>query len=229
MSEVRIGDRTYVVGKFSAFKVLRASRIVGRIMRAYPEIALDDGRFVADFERFNTVRITRAMAKLPRFAALGLEPADFEGRDAIEFPTPPPAAARVMNVFPKAVAAAEADVMLLFALMLASNTELEEHDDAGDVDEWLVGQSRKLAHRAADAGELVDVAVAVAETLREQFGSRGDSWGKLLALFTESPAPSSSATTTTASSPGSSTDSPEPTDGPADTSSTVSSGASSKL
>lgn len=225
MRDVKIGDRDKTIPKFSGYKVVRAGRIVKAITQKYPSIVADMAKFERDFETQNTVRITRAMSKLPKFQALGLTNRDFEKVDFVEYPQSPSQWQIVASVFPAIMDIAESEIAVLLALVLAPNSELAEKDDDGAIDEYLHAEGRKLLFEA-DADQVWDVAVAVGEILNEQFAQKlGDS-GNLIALFSGNVTPGGANQESKKTSPESSTDSPEPTGGPEDKSSTIQVGAS---
>lgn len=183
MKEVRIGERNVTIPRFSAFKVARSGRLIAKITKAYPTIMFDVARFERDFETSNTIKITRAMAKLPKFEPLDLSDDDFGDKDFVEFPSSPSNWQRFAAVFPQVMDVAEEDVVSLLALVLAPNKTLEEQDEDGNVNEWLRAEGRKLLHEM-HGEQLIDVAIVVAEALREQFEQKIDEAGKAIAELT---------------------------------------------
>lgn len=217
MKEVRIGDRNVTIPRFSAFKIVRAGRLIAKISKAYPTIMFDVARFERDFEASNKVQITRAMAKMPKFAALDLDDEDFQGKDFVEFPSSPNDYQRFASVFPAIMDVAEEDVVKLIALVLAPNKVLEEQDEDDTVDEYLRAEGKKLLHEA-EGDQLIDVCISVAEVLKEQFAEKVSDAGKAFMALRENGTP-------TTNSPESSIGSDVPTDGTEAESSTVLSGA----
>lgn len=224
MSVVKIGDRDVTIPRFSAFKIVYAGEIVAAIARKYPAIMLDLAKFTREYEKENSVRITRAMAKTPRFQDYGFGSKDFEPDGFVELPQSPTIYEQVFAVFPQIMEAARADVVTLVALILAPNSELADEDENGTVDDYLKGKSRRLLHEA-EADQLVDVVVATSELLREQFAHKMGDAGNALALLTGT-APSDNAKTPTDNSPESSSDSPTASDGTDEQSSTALAGKS---
>lgn len=209
MKEVRIGERNVTIPRFSAFKIVRAGRLIAKIAKAYPTIMFDVAKFERDYETANAVRITKSMAQLPRFVPLGLTDADFEGREYVEIPNSPNDWQRFAAVFPEVMTVGEEDVVSLLALILAPNVELEEEDENDNVDEYLRKKGKALLHEA-EGDQLFDACIRVAEVLQDQFASKIDEAGNAIAGLTNravSPAANGN------NSQNSSIDSDAPTDG----------------
>lgn len=225
MAEVKVGDRTVTIPRFSGFKVVRAGRIVKELTRKYPSVLFDIASFTREYEERNSVRVTRAMAKLPRYEQIGLTDRDFGDKEFVEFPQSPSTPEQIAAVFPQIMEAAESEIVTLLALILAPNSELADHDEAGDVDEYLSKEGKKLLH-SADADQLVDVALVAVDVLRDQFAKKIDEVGKLRALVDPQAAATAARQAKKENSPESSTDSDAPTDGATDTQRTASVGVS---
>lgn len=218
MAEVKVGDRTVTIPRFSGFKVVRAGRIVKELTKKYPSILFDIAAFTREYEEKNAVRVTRAMAKLPRYEDIGLTERDFGDKEFVEFPQSPSTPEQIAAVFPQIMEAAEGEIVELLALILAPNSELADTDEEGTVDEYLTKEGRKLLH-SSDADQLVDVALVAVEVLRDQFSKKMDEVGKLRALV-DPQAAAAAMREAKKNSPESSTDSPAHTDGATDERST---------
>lgn len=166
--EVRIGDRTYPIARFKGFKAVRAGRIVQQLSDQYPVILDAMAEFTRNYEAKNTVRITRAMAHLPRFQALGLTDQDFDGREYIELPQAPSGEERLFAVFHKVMTIFEQQLMELLALIVAPNSELRRADSEDRVDQYLADLGKELLFEG-DLDELAMLLVEAREVIEEQF------------------------------------------------------------
>lgn len=209
MAEVKVGDSSLTIPRFSAFKVVRAGRLVAEIAKKYPQVILDMAKFTREYEDQNSIVITRAMAKTPRFQDYGFGTRDFDDDGIVRLPQSPSMQEQIFAVLPQIMDAAEHEVLQLCALVLAPNSELEAADADDSVDEYLKTEAKKLLHKA-DGDQLIDIAVVAATVAREQFAHKLGDAGNALALFTD---PNGNSAQTTPKSPESSIDSPAPMDG----------------
>jgi hypothetical protein len=232
MTDIKIGDRDRTIPRFSGYKVVRAGRIVKSVTKKYPEIMREAARFERDYERENTVRITRPMLLMDKFASIrdDLKDADFSDKGYIEFPTSPGQVEIVASVFPRIMDVAQDEIATLIALVLAPNSELAEKEEEEAIDEYLQKEGRKILFEA-DADQVLDLVVKAWALLREQFSQKfeGVGAGNLAALFTTGLDSAREEIETEESNetlPSSSTVSQEPTDGVDEPSSTEPVGAS---
>lgn len=238
---VKVGDRTYNIAAFKGFKAVRVGRIIAQITKEAPAIVDRMGDFTREYEQKNVIRITRSMSVLPRFKPLfddmKMTPEEWEATGgAVEIPQSPEPEMVMAAVFPLAFEFAEDRVVELLAWIAAPNSELKDADEAGEVDKYISDLSKRLLHEG-DLEELLALAIAGAEVVREQFAGKVEQLGKLISTFTgrqdSEPLSSTSSTVDVESSesdttkPNSSTDSLPPTDGPEVKPSTELSGATS--
>lgn len=221
--DVTIGESTVTIQRFKGFKALEVARIVADISEQVPEIQQEIAEFTNTYEESNTIKITPGMAMLPRFVGLGLTDDHFaRAGGVIEVPVSPKTWEQVAAVFPSIFGAARDEVVKLLALLTTPNSKLREWDDADTVDDELTKAGKALLHDA-DFDEYVDLIVAAAEVIQEQFKGKSDVVGKLAGLWSGQKAKA----TGSRKKPESSTASPELTDGAEPKPSSGSSGARS--
>lgn len=177
--EILIGERTYPIRRFKGLKAALAGALMSRVMRELPQLQERAQAFRRDFREKNTIIITPAMAKLPRFAPLGLTDSDFRAAGGkIEFPEEPDGGALLVNIFPDLFELASKELQKFFAILVISNSELEEADDADRIDEELTKIGKRLM-REGDLDELLELVVVGLDVLKEQMASKRDRLGKL--------------------------------------------------
>jgi hypothetical protein len=232
--QVIVGERTLPIPRFTGFKAKRAGAILARLGRASPELEELAATFRTRYRERNRLQITRAMAKMPRFAREDGSPLfsdeDFAGRDYVEIPAEPDGNELLMALFPFVWEKAEPEVVQLLALVLIPNTELRQADLDDQVDDKLRSFGTELLHEGS-VEELLEAILIAGDVLREQFRGKRERLGLLMSILrgrqdsTETTeARSDSSPTRTSSETSSSTDSPPPTDGQPSTPSTGSRG-----
>jgi hypothetical protein len=240
---VKIGGETYVIQRFRGLKAILAMAALTRIAREVPDILADATK---EYQRRNTIIVTEAMSKLPRWE--GFSKADFdeaealnEGRREIELPSPITPREQVMAALPALLEGARKEVIRLFAILVIPNEELMEADKADRVNEAL-DKYRDVFLYEAEIGDLVEVSLAAQASLSEQLtdDQRKQVWELTRSLVTlinptmgqlqSTQAPTTEAESIPVTSPPdvqmSFTDSPTPTDGQESKSSLTSPGVS---
>jgi hypothetical protein len=153
-------------------------------------------------------------------------------------PSSPSNAEVVTAIFDKAVEVAEDHVYQLLALFTMSNEDVVRYRKNGELPQRLAELADELLDSADDAGDLLELAVVIGETVDDQFRSKsaelGGRMGKALRALgidwspKPTPAPEPSTDGPSSSSAISSTDSPASTpDGPPTSSSAPASTSSS--
>lgn len=231
-----LGQRSVTVAPFSGRKAIRAVHLLKDVSEGAPEIFAELAKFVRDYEKTNSLHLTRAQA-LFQFPP-GVDPdtgdripgrfehltdADWTScANVVTLPRSPTVPEQVAAVLPKALELAEKEVLRLLALVAMSNEDVKVHDKAGQ----LEAQLDELADEIIDAPyeELIELAVLGGEGADEQYRRKaavlGDRLGNAMRLVgikprtkapePEPPEPSGSSTPT----PPSSTPSDGPTAGP---------------
>lgn len=180
--EIRIGDMTVRIARFRGLKAALAGALVSRVMRQVPQIQEEVQDFRKEFREKNTIVITPAMARLPRFAALGLTSEDFQAAGGnIEFPDEPDPQAVMFHVFPILFDMANIELKKFLAIIAITNSDLEEADDADEVDDALAKLGKKLM-REGDIDELLELVAVGYEVLQDQILRKSDRLGKLKGL-----------------------------------------------
>lgn len=177
--EVQIGGETYHIARFRGLKASIAGALMSRVMREVPQIQDRVSEFRKQFKESNSLTLTPAMAKLPRFEMLGLTTEDFAAAGGnIELPEEPDQGTILVNVFPDLFELAQKELQRFLALIIIPNPELESADDADNVDEVLTRWGKKLM-REGDLDELLELMVIGSEVLKEQMASKRDRLGKI--------------------------------------------------
>ena len=178
--QVEIGDRSVTVGRFSTFKALHAGDLAADVLNEVPDLTERLSNFGIEYRAKNTVKLSRAAVEL-RYDADQVEKISDEawvsGNGFLELPANPGTLDVAAFILPVAFKAAREKVLELMALVVASNSELREADESGRITEVLDEKKRWLLH--ADLAEVVDLAVAAADVLGEQFEGKA---GKLRAV-----------------------------------------------
>lgn len=198
--EVRVGDRTYTIEPFNGRKAILAGRMVARIAKKAPGVLERDATFQRDYAAANAVRVTRAEALGVDFwrDQLGhITEAQWDKIGGVlVIPTPPSFETRIAAGFAEVFEAAEDEVLKLLALAVVPNGDLAEAAKTGDPRDLLRDRAEQLLD-AGSLGELVELAAAVGEHVRDEF--RGDGLGKLRALWAGTTDPERPETKTPAS------------------------------
>lgn len=229
-TEVTIGGKPYTIQKFRGLKAILVMASMTRIARDIPDLLADATK--AYYER-NTITITEAMSKLPRWEGFSTE--DFDkaeaktGKRVVELPAPITAREQVLTALPALLESSRTEIIRLFAILVIPSDELMAADKGNTVNEAL-DKYGDLFLYDAELDELVEVTLAaqdsiaqlnpdtqarLGEMVRSLAKSLGLNWGQ---QSTQAPqTPEEAATLTPPTSPDdapiSLTDSPVPTDG----------------
>lgn len=177
--KVNIGDQTYNITRFRGMKASLAGALISRTMQEQPRLQELAANFRKDFREKNTVVITQAMSRLPRFKVLGFTDEDFASSGgSIEIPEEPDNQTIALNMFPHVFEVADRELRKLFALIVIPNSDLAEADDGDKVEEVLTRWGKKLMQEG-DLDELLELLVISLDVLREQMLRKGGSLGKL--------------------------------------------------
>lgn len=240
--EVRIGENTYVLKPFRAFKAIIAGELISRVGDEIRELLSELARFDREYRQTNVVRISKAQAlqrgwDLPADAFVTPD----DGEPFVELPGMPSAEERLMFAFPRAFKLAREEVTKLLALIVITNDDLRNGDINGDVEERLEKLGQELIH-GGEVGEIVELLAATVDHVREQLAQHGGAVGKLRDFLRRATNPTSpdaeedeaddrkttlEPMVVVSASPDSSTSSPPPTDGDETESSTELTGATS--
>lgn len=252
--QVQIGEQSYTIQRFKGLKAIMAMACMTRIAREVPDIMADA---MKQYQKRNTITITEAMARLPRWSGFTTE--DFDaaasrngGKREIELPTPMTVNEQIMYALPMLLEGARKEVTRLLALLIIPNAELLAADKQDDVEGALDKYEDALLGEA-ELDQLVELCFGAQEVLTEQLSDRKDQLGNLARSLWKNlqtrqtppqPPPSlqdpaeleeqaqsnngtSTLATSTPDAPISSTDSVTPTDGTENKPSMVSPGVSS--
>jgi hypothetical protein len=241
--EVQVGDRTVPMPELNGFKAVRAMRLLAEISKCVPDVMATLGKLREDYATQNALIVTPALAKLPRFQRVIVDEdgneqevplfteADFEAAGGeIRIPQDPTTMDQIIAVFPIVFDAAQDRVVELLALIIAPNSELADADEEGTVDAYLATHGRKLLHAATFdqlvvlIGEAVNIVV---DALQRDGGAALERAVGAVTGQPPAPKPEPDPTQTESSTPAFSTESPDPTDGTDEPSSTEPLGASS--
>lgn len=256
-NDVQLGNRTVEIQDLSGRKALRAMAIVRSIADGWPEILRRIAAFTREYEEENYVLLERAEAR-HRFPArplmvdgelvrdenddlvYGRDPlahmsdADWEKSDnKLKIRQSPSRNEVFAAVFPEAFDIAREQVTALLALGVIENSELSRvaiDNGPEGVEDLLTERGNTLLDE--DLGELMNLAVVIAEVVEEQLSKEikqlGGRTGKFLKLFglqgPKSPEPAEESKTL---SPTSSISSPASTGGENDERSTGPGGSDS--
>lgn len=185
MSEVRevtVGDRSWPITRFKGLKAILAGALVARVMRELPQLQEKVSTFAKDYRSKNTVVITSALAKTPRYSVLGLSPEDFTAAGGnIELPEEPTPQQVIVHVLPDMFDLARVELQRFVGLVVIPNSELEDADDADKVDDALDRLGKQI-FRNGDLDEILQVVVVGWEVLEDQILSKQQDLGKLMNL-----------------------------------------------
>lgn len=196
LTTVKIGDRDVTIPEFSGFRALEIAGALADISDGVPEIQKGIADFTREYERDNVAEMERTFA-LFQFGAerlQGITEEDWQANgNMLRLPKSPTTQEIVWSVFPKAYRFARLELLRLAALFEASDQELEEWDEANDVDigEKLLERGRAIAHESKGT-QLLELIVAGAERVQTEFGDKiaeiGGRLGNVLRLFGWTPA-----------------------------------------
>lgn len=248
LKSVQIAGSTYEIQRFKGLKAIMAIAAVARISEAVPNILADAAK---KYNQRNTIVITEAMSRLPRWAGFTSE--DFDaaesrtGKRELEIPAPVAVNEQIMQSLPALLEQARKEVIRLLAILIIPNEKLKEADKNDQVEAALDEYYEPLMYDA-DLSELAELAIAASDVLKAQLADKGELGNLLRGLWkrirsqqpqSTAPTPTSEMTTeqlereaaeiqatSTPESPTSSTPSPSTTDGAETRSSMVSTGPS---
>jgi hypothetical protein len=278
MAVVKIGGSEKLVSPFNGRKAIVATRILQRASSVAGDVTSKLAEFRAEYRAEHTLELDRAQAQRQFRARVvhGTEAAAFGVPDGFEIPSPiahlteedwersghvlripedATWAEEIAAVLPVVYEAAEEDVLRLLALGIVTKDELRGWKRDGGtamVDEQLLERGEDLLDDSDDFTELIELAIAVVDVLRERYEAKADTlgprMGTLLSMVglrlpgpptarsPETPSATEEQPSSTTPSDGSSTPkptsstaSPAPTDGTSSESSTTPAGSSSSL
>jgi hypothetical protein len=180
---VHVGEQDRTIAKFNGFKALYAGAIIGRISDEVREIMFTVADFENEYRARNKVILTKQMAVARAAQGAPSYPLEMFGdRDSIELPRSPTPEERVIAGLPKAMNLARQELLMLLALVVIPNRDLEQADDDDEVDETLLKLGKELAHRG-DMFELAELIIAAYEELADSINAKSEILGKLQGLL----------------------------------------------
>lgn len=253
---VRVGARDYTVERPTGRKASTALRLLRRVDATVKRVTRELGQFERDYARDHALELDRAQARM-RFEPEpvigpdgelvtdragapvlvsrvdGITAEDWEkAGHVLRLPQLPSREEKAGHVLELVDEAAEAELWRLLALFTLTNAEVKDAKRGQRLDEELDRRADELVDEG-DLGELVELAVVIAETFRGQFaakagelGGRLGNLGRLLGLATpqEAETPQEAPDTPQTAPQATQTDDEEPT--PTSTSRPTSSTAS---
>lgn len=245
---VSAGGKEYRIGKFKGYKALRLGRMLTSLGEIGPKVSKAVNEYTTEYREQNVEKISRATLEFryPADAAGVSDEAWKESGGYIELPGEPGEAEILSVVLPTVFDLAGDAVIDLLAWVVADDSKLEEADNEGEqeVENYIKGIARELKFQA-DIDELFDLAAAAQEVLGEQMAGKATKARSLLKLVgleqdqeeppkaeeqkteserSETETPSTLESPQTSPRHDSSTDSPPPTDGDEERSSTARAG-----
>ena len=246
---VSAGGKDYPIGKFKGYKALRLGRMLTSLGEIGPKVSKAVNEYTTEYREQNVEKISRATLEFryPADAAGVSDEAWKEGNGYIELPGEPGEAEILSVVLPTVFDLAGDAIIDLLAWVVAEDSKLEEADNEGEeeVEKYIATIARELKFKA-DIDELFDLAAAAQEVLGEQMAGKATKARSLLKLVgleqdqdpgdtpkaeeepeSEEPkteTPSTQESPQTSPRLDSSTDSPPPTDGDEERSSTARAG-----
>lgn len=230
---VTIGTEEKILEEFSGYKAFAAMEQLKVIFEAGPAIDSRIAAYVRTYESENAVVLDRATA-LHRFPGEleHLSDQDWAASgNQLKVPQSPDGLQIAFAALPVAIEIAKTETIRLLGLLILTNQELEDADNAGGdeaVDKEITARAKRLMHEARGS-QLLELAVVSVELLEEEFADTVASLGgrlgnalKLLGLGTnpsepeqptESSEPTEPETPESAPTASSSTSSAEPTAG----------------
>lgn len=181
--DVRVGERTYTLAPFRAFKAVHAGEIIARVSEQVSQLMEEDVAYQRRYAEENTSRLTRGVARLRGYENWP------DGEEFVDLPGMPAVEERVANVFPKAFKLARDEVLQLLALIVIPNSDLRKAEADGRVDEALREVGEELFYEA-EWGELLELLAAASDQIRDTFESHRETLGKLRGLISRTTQPS---------------------------------------
>lgn len=180
---VKVGDKDITIARFRGLKAVLAMDLMARVMREIPEIQERIDAYINEYRTNHTVKVTVGMAKLPRFAVLGLTAEDFQANSGqpIEFPDDPNGQQILVAMVPEFLTLARLEFVRFLALIAIPNSDLEEADDGDRVEAALDDLGKKLL-RQGDVDQLLELAVVGWDVMDDQIRSKQARLGKLMDL-----------------------------------------------
>lgn len=171
--DVKIGDRTVTISRFKLFKALEAGKVISEITEQVPTVGEEIAKFSREYEKNNYVQIDRATAtfRYPEEVAHMSDEVWKASNNMLTLRESPSVQEQVLHVFPEVFQAAQAHVLKLLALLVTPDSELREAHRADNVDIKLEETATTLMHEA-DLADLVDLAEAAVDTIKEQFSGK---------------------------------------------------------
>lgn len=236
---VEIGDDTITIGRFRGLRALEAAAAVSRMMKEVPQLQDEITKFSKEYRANNSIELTFALSRTPAFLSLGLSREDFEANGGtINLPEPPTVQQQLIAALPTMLDMARKHLTALIGVVTIGNDELEAADDNDMVEEAIVSAGKRIV-RKAYVEQLAEVILASYEVLEDEFKGReevtkrlGEAWTRVRRSMSQNPLEemeaeiASTQETSSDSAQSSSIDSPTPTDGTGEPSSTASPGAS---
>lgn len=183
--EIKAGEKTYTIGRFMGYKAFRIGRALTGLGEIGPEVSKRINAYVAEYREANVDRISRATLEFryPEEAAGVSNEAWKESGGYIELAQEPSQAEILTIVLPTAFDLAGDKIADLLAWVVADDATLEEKDnDSEEAVAAYIGELRKeLLFRCA-VDELLDLALAAQDVLRDQLSGKGEGARSLLKL-----------------------------------------------
>jgi hypothetical protein len=224
---VTIGGEEYTIQRFRGLKAILVIASLTRMGRDIPDIIAD---VTKQYQKKNTLSVTEAMAKLPRWQG-SYTTDDFDkaermtGERVIELPLPMTGREQLLAALPQLLeSTGRREVIRLFGILITPNSELAAADKESNV-EVVLDKYSDLFLYDAEIDELVEVALAarvavsqlderqqkrLGELIRGAVGVINPAWAKMLESL---PDPELTPATSTPDAPTSPTGSESPTDG----------------
>ena len=178
--QVTVGGEEYTIQRFRGLKAVLVLASITRIMQDVPDLIAQASK---DYSAKHTVTITEEMAKLPRWE--GFTAADFDiaeqktGKRQIELPSQANGTEALLAALPKLLeSTARREIVRLFAILLIPNAKLKVADKNDNVNEAL-DEYEDVILFEAEIDELVELAAAAQDAVRQLDTKRGGQLGKL--------------------------------------------------
>lgn len=196
--KITINDKEFTIGQPSLDKTMRITDYVAEILDQVPGIFDEMDQFRANYRANHREILTAENFEDPEYApvieALGLEVSaledeanlvtDDQGNKGIAVYRSPSEFETIAAVFPKVWRAARGNVDQLCALIIISDSELEEHDRRGAVNGLINERAHWLRYNAnmEQLLELISIALVI---VKEQVEAASESLGKVANNLTE--------------------------------------------
>jgi hypothetical protein len=228
-----IGDEPVQLTSFSAYKMIEATEVLARILKAVPDLTDQVADFRKNYAERHAATLDRATVEFQYPAkAAGVSDAAWEAvGQKLTMPGDASMPEQIMGVFPQILEAAKRELFDLLAVVMTPSSAFETGDAAGETTAQITAENRRKIMHKATVRQLVQLILAAADHLQGEIDGAAskEDLGKLLGLFglqmtEEGQAESQQQSDAPASSRASRTRSPA---GRAKKSSTASRGASS--